>query len=357
MAYPAHFPAFEKSKSRSDDPSPFKMLIKKLTDAYGPSGSEEFVRSLIREEIKSYADELRVDALGNLIAKKRGNGGSPRRKVMLAAHMDEVGLIVTHSDQKGFLRFSALGPVQYLALLGQRCQFANGTTGVIGREIKRAKTRELDFDQLFIDTGASAARDGQVAVGDVASLCGDMLESGQRLVGKAFDDRIGCAVLIETLRRLGKSSNDVYFVFTVQEQVGSRGATTATFGIQPDLALAVDVTDTGDTPEALAMEVALGKGPAVKIKDDGILVTPVVRDILIGAAKEAKVPFQFEVLLKSRNDSEAMQLSREGTFAGGLSIPLRYLHTSSEMIDIGDAQKAVLLLLSLLNRPLSLPNG
>ena len=276
---------------------------------------------------------------------------------MLAAHMDEVGLIVTHTDQKGFLRFSALGSLQQLALLGQRCLFANGTVGVIGRELKRVKTKELEFDQLFIDIGSRQDAEPKVSVGDTASLCGEFVDAGKRLVGKAFDDRIGCAILIETLRRLTKPANDVYFVFTVQEQVGSRGATTATFGIQPELTLAVDVTDTGDTPEAAIMEVALGKGPAIKIKDQGILVSPMMRDIMVAAARDANVPYQFEVTLNSGNDSEAMQLSREGTFAGALSIPLRYMHTSSEIVDCDDVQNAVLLLLALLNKPVSMPNA
>jgi putative aminopeptidase FrvX len=357
MANQAHFPAFEKAKTRSDAANPFKELVKKLAETYGPSGSEETIRHLIREQIKSFADELRVDALGNLIAKKRGNGGNSRRKIMLAAHMDEIGLIVTHVDARGFMRFSALGPVNYLALLGQRCVFANGTIGVIGRELKRAKSRELEIDQLFIDIGAREGSELPVGVGDAASLFGTFVDAGVRLVGKAFDDRIGCAVLIETLRRLTKSSNDVYFVFTTQEQVGSRGATTATFGIQPDLALAVDVTNTGDTPEPVAMEMALGKGPAIKIKDQGILVAPLVRDMLIAAAHEAKVPYQLEVMLHSRNDAEVMQLSREGTHAGAISIPLRYMHAASEMIDMSDAQNAVLLLLALLTKPLSVPNA
>lgn len=357
MANPAHFPVFEKTKTRSEDTSPFKSLVRTLGEAYGPPGSEETIRTVIREHVKSFADELRVDSLGNLIAKKRGNGSSPRRKIMLAAHMDEVGLIVTHIDAKGFIRFSALGPVQQLALLGQRCRFSDGTIGVIGRELKHAKAKELEFDRLFIDIGQGDGKGSRVAVGDAASLCGDFVDSDGYLVGKAFDDRVGCAILIETMRRLAKSSNDVYFVFTTQQQVGSRGATTATFGIQPDLALAVDVTDTGDTPESTTMEVALGKGPAIKIKDQGILVSPLVRDMLIGAARIAKVPYQFEVMLQSRNDAEAMQLSREGTLAGAISIPMRYSHTTSEMIDVKDSQNAVLMLLGLLNKPLSTPLG
>ncbi len=356
MPQPAHFPAFENVKTRTEGVNPFKALVKRLVETYGPAGSEEQIRGLIREEIKPYADELRVDALGNLIAKKRGTGASPRKKVMLAAHMDEIGVIVTHLDRKGFCRFSALGPIEPLALLGQRCVFANGTVGVIGRERKRAKAREIELDRLFIDVGAKDESEAPVNVGDAAGFCGEFTDRGGRLVGKALDDRTGCAVLVETLRQLKKCVNDVYFVFTVQEQLGSRGATTVTFGLQPDFSFAVDVTDTGDTPEGLTMQVELGKGPAIKIQDAGILVSPMVRDLLIDAARQAKVPYQFEVMLHSSTDAEVMQLSREGNFAGGLSIPLRYMHTPSEMVDFDDVQNAVRLLLALLSKPLSVPN-
>lgn len=355
MSNPAHFPAFEKKQIRKDNSSPLKALIAKLSEAFGPSGSEETVRSLIRDEIKSFTDEIRVDALGNLIARKRGNGGGNRSKIMLAAHMDEIGLIVTHIDKKGFLRFSTLGPVEQLSLLGHRCMFANGATGVIGRELKRTKSKEVEPERLFVDLGSSSDSKEPVKVGDAAVLSGAFMDAGQRLIGKAMDDRIGCAIQIETLRAMKKSPNDVYFVFTVQQQLGSRGATTAAFGIQPDLAIAIDVTDTGDTPEAPTMEVSLGKGPAIKVKDQGILVSPAVRDMLIGAAKEAQIPYQLEVMLQGRNDAEAMQLSREGSYAGALSIPLRYAHTSSEMIDFDDYRNAVALLLSLLSKPVAFP--
>lgn len=356
MANSAHFPAFDKAKTRNQATTPFQDLVKRLAAAFGPSGSEERVRNLIREEIKTLADEIRVDALGNLIARKRGNGGGARRKVMLAAHMDEIGLIVTHVDKNGFLRFSPFGAVEPLALFGQRCQFANGVTGVIGRELKRSKPREIELDRLFVDIGSRADSSRSVDVGDAAVICGDFVDAGEHLIGKALDDRIGCAILIETLKAMNKSPNDVYFVFTVQQQVGSRGATTAAFGLQPDLGIAVDVTETGDTPEALTMEIGLGKGPAIKIKDKGILVSAAVRDILVSAAQDAKVPYQFEVLLGPGNDSEAMQLSREGSHAGAISIPVRYLHTSSEMVALQDARNAIRLLTALLSKPLSLPN-
>ncbi len=348
---PNHFPVFEKTKPEPNDSHPLKGLVRRLSETFGPTGSEERVRSLIRDEIKSYADELRVDALGNLIAKKRGNGAAPRPKVMLAAHMDEIGLMVTYIDAQGFCRFGSLGSLQNLALLGQRCVFANGTLGVIGREHKRAKAQEIEYDRLFIDVGTANAR---VTVGDAACFYGEFVDQGTRLIGKALDDRVGCAILIETLRKLKTTPNDVYFVFTVQEQVGARGAATSTFGLQPDFALAIDVTDTGDTPEAETLDIALGKGPAIKIKDPGVLISPTVRNILVEAARAARVPYQFEVMPHTSSDVTTMQIAREGTHAGALSIPLRYLHTPSEMIDFDDVQNTLKLMVALLSKPLQI---
>ncbi len=356
MSQPAHFPAFE-TKNQSNNVHPLKALIRRLSETFGPAGSEEAMRNLIRDECKSSADELRVDALGNLIARKRGSGTAPRSKIMLTAHLDEVGLIVTHVDQKGFCRFGSLGSVQALALLGQRCVFANGTVGVIGREQKKAKSSEIEYERLFVDTGATSEATSRVGVGDAASLAGEFVDAGSRLIGKAFDDRVGCAVLIETMHQLKKCPNDVHFVFTVQQQLGGRGATTSTFGLQPDFALAIDVTDAGDTPEAETLEVALGKGPAIKIKGPDILVSPIVRNVLIDAARDAKAPYQFEVVPHASTDAAAMQISREGTHAGALSIPLRYMHTPAEMVDFDDVQNTIKILLALLSKPHSMPNA
>ncbi len=352
MAHPNHFPAFDRNSESTFPTDPLKGLIKRLSQAFGPAGSEEAVRTLIRDECRPLADEVRVDGMGNLIIRKRGAGGGTRRKLMLAAHMDEVGLMVTHVDEKGFARFAALGPLRHLSLLGQRCLFANGTIGVIGREEKRAKPNELEPDRFYIDTGATGDKTANVAVGDSAVLLGAFVDSGTRLIGKAFDDRLGCAVLIDTLRQIKKSPNDLYFVFTVQQQVGARGATTSTFGIQPDFALVVDVTAAGDTPEAETNSIALGKGPAVKVKDPGILVSPLVRDALVEAAREARSPYQFEVAAAGTTDAGALQITREGVHAGALSIPLRYMHTPAEMAEMSDVQNAIKLLLAVLARPM-----
>ncbi len=350
----AHFPSFDDGDDKTQKLPPLKQLVKRLTQTYGPSGHEQHVRELIREEIRNLTDEVRVDALGNLIARRKGSGAAPRKKVMLAAHMDEIGVIATHVDEKGFLRFAPLGGVYPLTLFGHRVIFGNGTIGVIGREKKDIKNGEVKMDQLFIDVGARDTASSPVQVGDAACFWRDYADMGERMISKAMDDRIGCAVLIDILRQLGKSPHDLHFVFTVQEEVGLRGATTSTYGVQPDIAIAVDVTDTGDTPESNTMAVALGKGPAIKVKDTGMLAHPALKNLLVQTASEAKIPFQLEVLTAGSTDAAAMQLSREGVPAGVISIATRYVHTPSEMVDYEDVQNAVKLLTTFLSKPIKL---
>jgi endoglucanase len=349
-----HFPLLDNADPKSNGMHPLKQLTRRITEAYGPSGYEQGVRDLIRDEIKGFADEVRVDALGNLIARKKGTGPTPRKKVMLAAHMDEIGVIVTHIDEKGFARFAPIGGVYPLTLFGQRCRFANGVVGVFGREVKDASATEVTLNKLFIDVGATSKDDVPVSVGDPAGFWRDFSDLGSRIVSKAMDDRIGCVVLIEVLRQLKKSPHDVYFVFTVQEEVGLRGATTSAYGVQPDLAIAVDVTGTGDTPEANTMAVQLGKGPAVKVKDAGMLAHPAVKNLLAETAREAKIPYQFEVLTGGTTDAMAMQTTREGVPAGCLSVPTRYVHTPSEMIDFNDLQNSIKLLVAVLGKQIKL---
>lgn len=347
-----HFPLAD--NDNAPGLQPLKRLIKRITEVYGPSGHEQAIRDLIREEIKGFVDEVRVDALGNLIARKKGTGATPRKKIMLAAHMDEIGIIVTHVDEKGFLRFAPIGGVYPINLHGSRCRFANGVTGVFGRETKDGSATEIKLDKLFIDVGATSADDAPVGVGDAAGFWRDFTDLGERIVSKAMDDRIGCVVLIETLKELKKSPHDVYFVFTVQEEVGLRGAITSAFGVQPDVAIAIDVTGTGDTPESNRMAVSLGKGPAIKVKDAGMLAHPAVKNLLVDTAKESKIPFQLEVLTGGTTDAMAMQTTREGVPAGCISIPTRYIHSPSEMIDFGDLQNAVKLLVNVLGKQFKL---
>jgi len=337
-------------------------LIRNLTETYGPSGAEEQIRAVIRAEVEPLADELRVDPLGSLVVRKKGpstepalslpkGSGQAGKRIVLAAHMDEIGVMVTYIDEEGFARFTNIGGVRTLNCVGGRVAFADGTLGVIGVEQKRDKADKIpQMGQLYIDVGATSRDDCPVQVGDAAVFVRPFAVQGTRLIAKAMDDRIGCVVLIETLRRLERTPHDVYFVFTVQEEVGLRGARTSAYGIDPDMAIAVDITATGDTPESKHMAVELGKGPAVKVQDRGMIAHVAVRELLVQRAKGAKIPYQLEVLELGTTDAAAMQLVRAGVPAGCVSIPCRYFHSPSEMVDEGDVENSVRLLLEVLRK-------
>jgi tetrahedral aminopeptidase len=334
-----------------------KKLLQQLTETFGPSGYEDNVREIVRAEVEQLADEIRVDALGSLIARRkpsRPNGDT--RKIMIAAHMDEIGLIVSHVDQNGFVRFSPIGGVLRRYVLGGRVRFLNGTPGVIGFD-RLDNVNELPtLDKVYIDVGATGVKDCPVKVGDVAAFERPFTEMGRRLVAKSMDNRIGVLVAIETLRALkGKTTpHDLYFVFTTQEEVGTRGAATSAYGVDPDVGIAVDVTPTGDTPNALKMEMSLGKGPCVKFQDIGAISDPRVVQWMIHAAEKNKIPYQREVLLIGGTDAKAIQSVRAGVPSGCISVPVRYVHSPSEMVDYADVQNTVRLLTAVLRMPINL---
>jgi endoglucanase len=331
-----------------------KPLIKKLVEAYGPSGREDQMRELVRAEIHGLPDYITVDPLGNLIAVIKGTAKSGK-KVMLSAHLDEIGLIVSHIDERGFARVTNLGGVSPLTCVGGRVRFANGLTGVIGVEGRREDLTKIPaLAELFIDVGATSRADCPVKVGDVAGFYRPMEEIGNRIVAKSLDDRISVAILIETLRRLKKTAHEVAFVFSVQEEVGLRGAGPAAFGLESEIGIAVDVTRTGDTPNSARMAVELGRGPAIKIRDSGMIADPRVKDLMFQRAREANIPVQPEILEAGTTDAAAIQTSRGGVPAGCLSIPTRYLHTPSEMVDYTDVEQSVALLLAILQKPIEL---
>src|SRR5512140_115098 len=280
-----------------------KALIQKLTETFSPSGHESAIRDVIRAEVEPLADEIRVDALGNLIVRK-GSGG---KKIMIAAHMDEIGIIATHIDENGFVRFTGIGGVYPRNLPGGRVRFANGTSGIIGLEPNDRATESQPLEKCYIDVGASSNKNHPIKIGDVACFERPFIEMGDRLVAKSMDDRIGCAVAIEALRALKSTPHEVYFVFTTQEEVGTRGAETSAYGIDPDLGFSIDVTAWGDTPGKKDLAVELGAGPAIKIRDGGMLADPRVIEWMTGAAARRKIPYQREVLLGGTTDARAMQ--------------------------------------------------
>jgi len=332
-----------------------KKLLQTLTEAFGPSGYEDKVREIVLSEVKSLADETRVDALGNLIVRKRpGKAAKDTRKIMIAAHMDEIGVIVSHVDENGFVRFSAIGGVFRRYVLGSRVRFLNGTLGVLGFD-RLDNVNELPtLDKVYIDVGATSPKDCPVKIGDIAAFDRQYDELGNRLIAKSMDNRVGVLVAIETLRALQSSPHDAYFVFTTQEEVGTRGAATSAYGVDPDIGIALDVTPSGDTPESRRMETALGKGPCIKIQDVGMIADPRVVQWMIRAAEKNKIPYQREVLLIGGTDARAIQLTRAGVPAGSISVPVRYVHSPSEMVDYSDVQNTIKLLTAVLRSPIDL---
>jgi endoglucanase len=326
-----------------------KTLLRTLTDISAPSGKEDELRALVRNLIQPHADEIRVDALGNLIARK-GRKSTKGKRVMLAAHLDEIGLIVSHVDANGFARFNTLGGFVPHRRVGTRVRFTNGARGVIGLERNAdAKDRAPSLDKYFIDTGATSPKDSPVKVGDAATYDPAFHENGERVLAKSLDNRVGVALLIEFLQNLKTSPHEIYCVFTVQEEMGARGAGPAAYGLSPDIGLAIDTMPTSDTPHASERNpVALGKGPAIKIKEANLVSDPALVDLLTRLAQKNRIPHQFEIADSGGTDARVIQLTGLGARAGGITVPLRYLHSPSEMIDLRDVKNASRLLTALL---------
>lgn len=322
-------------------------LLKKLCDVTAPSGNEAPVRALLEAELQGLADEIYTDAMGNLIAR-RGKGG---KKIMFAAHMDEIGILVTYVEESGLLRFQNLGGLRLATMLGQRVRFLNGTDGCVqltgGVEITKAKL--TDF---YIDIGAKDKAEAEklVNIGDVAGFTAEFVQTETTVMAKSLDNRVGCYVLMEALKRAERTDNEIYAVFTVQEELGLRGAGVAAHAICPDMAVALDVTATGDTPGADTMHIKLGGGAAIKIKDGGILSHPEVVSLLEQISQKKEIPVQREVLLSGRTDVGAIHLTRDGVPSGAISVPTRYIHSPAEVACKSDVEACIALTVGVMEK-------
>jgi len=327
--------------------------LEKLSNACGVAGREEEVRSLMKNFLKPYVDEVKEDKLGNIIGIKRGKKNAP--KVMLAAHMDEIGLLVKIISKEGFIQFAKIGGIDDRILLAQNVIVyteKGPLHGIIGSkpphiQKEEERKRVLTCDELFIDIGAEnqeQAKKMGVKIGDPVGFDIKFAKVGKNIViGRAFDDRVGCAVMIEVMKRLEKTECTVYAVGTVQEEVGLRGATTAAFGIYPDVGIALDVTIAGDVPGVREVEapIKLGKGPSIEIADMGLIAHPKVVRLLVDAAEENKIPYQLETGLPGSTDAARISLTREGVPSGVISIPTRYIHGPSSLLSLEDVEKTV----------------
>ena len=314
-------------------------LLKELCAVHGPSGDEGEVRKKIEELARPFADEVATDALGSLIVHKKGGG--PR--VMFAAHMDSIGFIVTHIEKEGFLRVGKLGGVSPKEAAYAPVRFKNGVRGVFVPE-EKADFGKLKLDECFIDIGAADGAEAgkMVRVGDTAVYDAPLQVQGSWASGPCLDDRAGCAVLLCALAQIEKPSCDLYFAFTVQEEVGLRGAKTAAWGVGPEVGIAVDVTDVDDAPGSEKSGTArLGKGAGIKVMDSSIICHPDVAARLERLAGAGGIPVQRDILRSGGTDAGAIHTTRLGVKTGGISIPCRYIHTPAEAASLEDAAACV----------------
>ena len=309
-----------------------------LDSAHGPSGDEGDIRAVIHQLASPWADEITSDVMGNLVARKKGSGP----KVMFAAHMDSIGFIVTHIEKEGFLRVGKLGGISPKDVLNTPVRFKNGVRGVLVAEEKAED--KLKLEDCYIDIGARDEEQARslVQVGDTAVYDTAVTEVNGRVISPYLDDRIACAILLKAMEQVGPCENDLYFVFTVQEEVGTRGAKTAAWSVDPDYGIAVDVTDVDDTPGSAKYGTCkLGRGAAVKVMDSSVICHPEVVKALEQCAQDKGIAVQRDIIRAGGTDAGPIHVNRTGVRTGGISIPCRYIHTPTEMADLSDVQSCV----------------
>ncbi len=320
--------------------------LKKLSAIPSVSGRESKLASLLVELATPYVDDVKIDALGNVIAHKASTRPDAK-KLMLAAHIDEIGFMVNDFTDDGYVRLANLGGVSLIAASYSVIVFENGVRGVLVPETGTAAT-DYRIDKFVCDIGATSKKDAskRLRIGDCACYEPNLTRlHGNLYAGHPIDDKIGAVVLLETMKSLSESNADcaydTYFVFTVQEEVGCRGSKTAAFAIAPDYSLAFDVTGTGDTVGAKPMAVKVGGGAAIKIKDSSVICDAEMVERLTKLAEEKKIKHQHEILLAGGTDTSSMQMAGVGSVAGAISIPTRYIHTPHETFSVADVKACV----------------
>lgn len=319
-------------------------LLEELTQAFGVAGFETEVREIIRREVEPYADEVREDAIGNLIVLKKGVPGPHKKRIMFAAHMDEIGFMVKKILPDGMLQICGMGWNWAGSAYNERVRFRNGTVGVIGCRgwIEDAKN---DIGKLFVDIGAKDEKDAKnyVKLGEPCGYIGPYLHMQNDLVcSKSLDNRIGCFQLIEALKENnGSGPNDIYYVFTVQEELGCRGSKPAAEAIQPDIGVAVDITPAHDYPCDLEGSNTLNGGIAIKICDPSVVCDEKIVNAMETCCREKDIPFQFEVIDRGGTDASSMNLSHYGVKVGGIAVATRYPHCQSCVASLRDIEAGI----------------
>lgn len=319
-------------------------LVKELCALNGVSSGEDEVRAFLRQKAEGYTNDVRVDAMGNLIVFKKGKKATGK-KLMLAAHMDEVGLIIKRVTDEGYLKFAAVGGIDRRVLIGKTVCIGPGRVpGIIGLKAYHLVSAEEEktvpkLEDLYIDIGApdKASAEALVSVGDLAAFSGDVLEFGDGMLkAKAIDDRVGCAVLLRLLEE--DLPMDCTFVFTVQEEVGTRGAFGAAFSVTPEIALVLEGTTAADLPgmDEHKKVAYPGRGPVISHMDGGTIYDRGLFELLRDLAEEHQIPWQMKHFISGGNDSSAIQRTKSGVRVAAISAAVRYLHTPASVACIQD---------------------
>ena len=310
-------------------------ILKELNSCFGPSGNEAEIANKIKALVKPFADEIKTDVMGNLIVHVKGEGP----KLMYAAHMDSIGFIVTHIDSNGFLRVGVVGGIHPDTVIAEPVRFANGTLGVLQED---ADAKKHEVDKLLIDIGASSKADAEklVKLGDMAVFNTNAFVIGEDKVTSCYlDNRAGVCAQILAIERLKKAYYDTYFVFTVQEEVGLRGAKPAAFGIAPEYGIVVDTTIADDIPKSNHIGTSvLGGGAAIKVMDKSVICHPEMVEKLQALAKKKKIKAQLDVLRAGGTDGSEIRKSQNGVLTGGISVPTRYIHSPHEAASLKDIE-------------------
>ena len=336
-------------------------LLKKIIEAAGVSGYEKEIAKIMHDELKKSCDDVQIDNFGNVLARK----GKGKKKIMIAAHMDEIGLMVKHITKEGYINFIKVGGIDDRILPAQRVVIKSKKgdfCGIIGTkpphlQKEEDRKRPLKYEDMFIDIGCGSREEAakKVEIGDIVIFEPNSgVLNGKLYYGKAIDDRIGCYALIKIMEEI-KADAEIYAVATGQEEVGLKGARTAAFNISPDYAIAIDTTIAGDTPQITEREssLKLGNGVAITIIEAsgrGVIVNEKIKDLLIDTAKKNKIKYQIDVLEGGMTDGAIIYMNKEGVPTGVLSIPTRYIHAPSSVFSMDDLNAAIKLTVKVVER-------
>ncbi|MBR2327516.1 MAG: M20/M25/M40 family metallo-hydrolase [Clostridia bacterium] len=313
--------------------------FEKLTRIASPSGHERALLEYIKKECEPYCDSVYFDKRGNLVCRKKNEGA---KKLLLAAHADELGILAMYAEEEGNYRFSVFGGVNFPSLLYRRVNFTNGVVGVIVPD-DGTSLSDLKLANLSVDIGAKSKKQAEKLLAPLTVGVSDSpaVKLGSRFVSRAIDDKVGCLILLELIRSVKSSKFDLYFCFTVEEELGLRGAKTVGFEIEPDIAIAIDVSSATDMIPIKRNGITLGSGAAIKVLDVGTVCDKELNAELISVAKKAKRRYQLDVADRGCTDAAALQFVKGGVKATVVSVATRYIHTPNEQADLNDVSDVI----------------